>query len=135
MTKRFVSVLSLATLVAVLTPLSIVTHAAEITCRIPFSFAVNGKTLPPGVYSLSTLAAALVIRGDTHRAIVLGNPTESRTAMGAKLVFDKYGDEYFLREAWMGGGSGRELPRPRLNRDQTRAALNGPVERVVIPVR
>jgi len=53
-------------------------------------------------------------------------------------VFHKYGDQYILKEAWMGGVSGRELPTSRLERTLAKAAQDPKVatsvERVVVPV-
>ena len=46
----------------------------------------------------------------------------------SKAVFDKDGDEYILREAWMGGGVGRELLRPRAG-----AERRARVELVTVP--
>ena len=47
MTKRILSVLSAVSLVAMLAPLSVRTGAAEITCRVPFGFSLDG-TKPDG---------------------------------------------------------------------------------------
>jgi hypothetical protein len=48
-----------------------------------------------------------------------------------KLVFRKYGDQYFLAQVWTAGESdGRELPRPRL--EQKLAETHSPSEVVVL---
>jgi hypothetical protein len=133
MTKRFLSILSAASLVAVLTPFSVSTSAAEVTCRVPFSFAVNGTMLPAGRYIVSTERNTLKISGFSHGVFVLGIPMESRTETDARLVFDKYGDQYSLRQVWMGGRSGRELPVSSRDRDRSKAARSGQSEQVVIP--
>jgi len=44
--------------------------------------------------------------------VSLTNRLESATENEAKVVFEKDGDEYILKQAWMGGG-GRELLLPR----------------------
>jgi hypothetical protein len=131
MTKRFLSILSAASLLAVLTPLSVSIAAGEITCRVPFSFAVNGTTLPAGHYIVSTERSVLKISGFRHGVFVLGIPMDSGTETDAKLVFDKYGDHYALRQVWMGGRSGRELPVS--SRDRRNAARSEQVERITIP--
>jgi hypothetical protein len=130
MTKRFFVVLAVAGVMAVATPLFVTVQAAEVRCQIPFSFTVNGTTMPAGTYNLSTNDTALFIRGMSHGTVTLSNRMESRTATDAKLVFEKRGDEYTLREVWMGEGTGREVPPTRTEKDK-RLAL-GPAERVVI---
>jgi hypothetical protein len=130
MTKRFLNVLAVASVVAVLSPLFVSIQAAEVKCAIPFTFTVNGTTLPAGTYTLSSENNAMVIRSQSRTAIVLSNRMESRTAKDIKAVFLKVGDQYFLSEVWMGGGNGRELPKPKTNIEKLGA--NTPIERVVI---
>jgi hypothetical protein len=140
MTKQLLKGLWAASLVTVLAVLSVPAEAAEIRCRIPFSFTINGKTLPAGTYRVSSEAVqgALLVRGFGQGAVVLTNSIASRKDTEAKLVFHKYGDQYILRQAWMGGGSGRELPESRLEQTLAKAAQDRKVatsfERVVIPV-
>jgi hypothetical protein len=138
MTKQLLKGLWAVSLVAVFAALSVPVEAAEVSCKIPFSFTVNGKTLPEGSYRVSTTAGALLIRGFSNGAFTLTNPVESNKPGAARLVFHKYGDQYFLRQVWTGGGSGRELPQPRLQRSMARGAQDGKVatgfEQVVIPV-
>lgn len=133
MTKRFLLIAAALGLAVALTPVSVTVSASEATCRIPFSFTVNGKALPPGFYTLSTQGAGLIVRGLTSGAIVMSQAIDSKKDEGAKLVFEKLGDRYTLREVWMGGNVGRELPRSRADRER-HAAAKGHVERVAIPL-
>jgi len=76
-------------------------HAVKAT--VPFDFAVGDSRLPAGTYTISSADAgtstALVIRSDagntTILAVASANGKQSKTG---KLVFDKYGDQYFMRE-------------------------------------
>jgi hypothetical protein len=135
MTKRFVSVLSAASLVAVLSPLAVSLSAAEVTCQIPFAFAVNGAPLPAGRYTVSTRDNTLLFRGLTRGAIVLGQPTESRVRTTPKLVFDKQGDEYTLRQVWLDGRSGQTFAKSRTGGDRKAAANSAVIEEVIIAAR
>lgn len=65
MKKQILRGVCAASLVGALAVLSVPAEAAEISAKIPFSFDVNGKTLPPGTYRVSTQAAqgALLVRG------------------------------------------------------------------------
>ncbi len=92
--------------------------AADIRANVPFSFTVSKKVLPPGTYSVSNNGAGtLVITGFGAGAIVMGQRTESATSTSPKLVFHRYGDEYILREVWMGSGSGYQLPQTARERE------------------
>lgn len=128
-----------ASLIGALAVLSVPAEAAEISAKIPFSFIVNGKTLPPGTYQVSTEVArgALLVRGVSDGVFILATSMESSRDSDAKLVFHKYGDRYILRQAWLGGGNGRQLPESRLERELARNERSGKValtfERVVIP--
>ena len=140
MTKQLLKGFWAASLVAVLAVLSVPAHAAEIRAKIPFSFTVNGKTLPAGTYTVSTEAVrgGLLVRGFRDGAVVLTNAIESGQDTTAKLVFHRYGDQYILRQAWMGAGRGRELPESRQERTLARAAQDKKVadafEKVTIPL-
>ena len=128
MRSWILSGLAAAIPVAVLALIPVPARADAIQCQIPFSFVVRGKTLPPGRYTFSDESQALLVRGYTDGAVSLTNRLESPTENEAKAVFDKDGDEYILREAWMGGGVGRELLRPRAG-----AERRARVELVTVP--
>ena len=120
---------------------SIPAEAAQVKCQIPFSFTVHGVTLPPGTYHASTDAgpAMLTIWGDRRVAAAIASTIQSIGQTEAKLVFYKYGDEYYLREVWLGGQYGRELVRnhPKGEPVKTARGEATPVtfERVVIAAR
>lgn len=137
MTKQLLKGFWAVSLVAVLAALSVPVEAAEVSCKVPFRFAVNGKTLPEGRYQVSTTDGKLFIRGFNAGAFVLTNGVSSNKPSPARLVFHKYGEQYILRQVWMGGDNGRELPKPPLERSLAKGAQEGKVadlEEVVIPV-
>jgi hypothetical protein len=135
MTKRFVSMLSTMAMLTVLSPLAVSIGAAEVTCQIPFAFTVNNTTLPAGRYTVSTHNNMLYFNTLTRAAYFLGTPTASAIRTTPKLMFDKSGDHYTLREVWLDGRSGREFPKSRSHEDRRAATTHGDVERVVIAAR
>jgi hypothetical protein len=84
---------------------------------IPFDFSVRGKVLPAGEYEIRRITDdpdGLIISSlnDNHeRAIFESIPVKARTIAGrAEVVFNRYGDSYFLSEIFVGGEqTGREL--------------------------
>ena len=137
MTNR-IKTLWAAALLALFTAAASPIQASQVQCKVPFSFSVNStKMLPPGDYTLSTTDAlgTVLVRGASGAAFSVTNRLESRQQENAKLVFHKYGDRYILRQVWLGGGNGRELPRTRLERELMEQKVAGNYELVTIAAR
>jgi hypothetical protein len=131
MSKILASVAITAAL-TLFTPLFVTASASEMTCHIPFSFSVHGRTLPPGFYTLYTRDAMLLVRGPKNAAVALTSPIESRDQTGVAAVFLKTGENYELIEAWTGNGAGRQVLRSDGSRKDKARAANAPIERIVI---
>ena len=83
--------------------------AADIRANVPFSFTVDKKVLPAGTYNVtSSNAHTLLISSFGAGAVTMGQRAESRSG-SPRLVFHRYGNDYILREVWMGGASGYQL--------------------------
>jgi len=106
------------TLIAVLVTLSASAAHAQtnnpqrVVAQIPFAFHVGKTNLPAGKYTISVLnpssdRTVLQIRSvDGHAsAMILTNTLNSNPADNAKLVFERYDDNYFFSEAQMAGES------------------------------
>jgi hypothetical protein len=96
-----------------------------------FSFIVGQKTLPAGEYTVEPNREDsdnvwLVQGKEGHASALFTTNTvrASETQEEAKLVFQKYGDRYFLSQIWTpGGNTGRELLMPRLERQLAKNAI------------
>lgn len=134
MSKRTRSIVAFASVLAVLAPLSITTSAAELNCRVPFSFVVgNGNRMPAGLYTISTGHGYMMIQGQTGQsAIALAIIGSERGGGAARLVFQKTGDRYDLSEVWSGDGGGLQIPLAKRHREDRRAS-NVSAEQIVIP--
>ena len=78
------------------------------TVNVPFAFAVEDHSLPAGEYLVLTVTPERSIRitsiDGKHSAIVNTLPNYAKTpSANSRLVFHKYGDEYFLAQVWTGG--------------------------------
>jgi len=89
-----------------------------VKARVPFNFIVGQTQLPAGGYviqHLSTSGTAMSIESSDRKLVklVLPNACESTAAPEkTKLVFHRYGDEYFLTQIWTAGNNrGSELPK------------------------
>jgi hypothetical protein len=76
-----------------------------IVVNIPFDFTVIDKHLTAGTYTLTseTSQSPFLIHGEQGGSamFVLGFPARARKIQeDAKLVFNRYGDQYFLSKIW-----------------------------------
>jgi hypothetical protein len=92
--------------------------------HIPFNFSVSNKTLPAGEYTVERAIRGsdlvLLIRSLDGRqsAMVSTMGRQSPRAIErGKLVFNRYGSQYFLSQVWSGGETlGREVIKSRTER-------------------
>jgi hypothetical protein len=128
------SLIVTAAVLALFTPLSITASAAQVKCHVPFSFVVNGTTLPPGDYSIATNGGTVLLRGLRKSAFVTTVLADSRPDQvgRAKTVFLRTGDRYTLIEIWSDDGLGRVIPGMRKHVEERARAANTPVEQIVV---
>jgi hypothetical protein len=105
--------------------------------HVPFSFRAGGGTLPAGDYSIietgMTSEPVLLRVGLRGVELVMPNNTGSQNGIStSKLVFHRYGDEYFLDEIWTNADdSVRKLQVNRRERQLAKAAGLSPETAVV----
>ena len=94
-------------------------HYFQVT--IPFEFAISGKTLPPGEYIVRRVSSdkpqwlsISSVSGRTGQSFLTHNVRTGRLKAESKLVFRRYGDQYFLSQVWEAGDrDGHELRKSR----------------------
>jgi len=94
----------------------------QIVVTVPFDFIVGDRTLPAGDYYLrpySTTQGVMMITNQDKKTTTI---FMARFAERLKpqdrpmLVFNRYEDQYFLREIWSAYVDGYELPKSRTER-------------------
>ncbi len=108
----------------------------EIRASIPFEFTVRGKTLPAGEYEISRIGdepTGLSMRNvrDKHEHVVFETePVDVRRIPRRNvLVFNRYGDSYFLEKVVTAGEeNGVELAPSRAERNLRRDTARNQVE-------
>ena len=104
-------IIHLATLLAVILLIPALLHAQTVIKQplfrvdIPFTFVVGGVHLPAGHYHVYHPGDPylIVIEKDDGRARAMAyvHPSASKAdESSTKLVFNKYGDQYFLSQVW-----------------------------------
>jgi hypothetical protein len=93
-----IALLSTATFITIGSALA---QAQTVEATIPFAFVVRSQVLPAGTYRISSLGHNLVQIGTRDkRAVEMSTTHFNNNGAGsdARLIFAKYGDQYFLRE-------------------------------------
>ena len=102
---------------------------SRVEVNIPFEFSAGKTTLKPGVYTVKRMSGNLVtLRNvDKKSSVILNAPVNlSSTNVEAteRLVFNKYGNRYFLAQIWLSVDSGRELLREKKTQKPERIELS-----------
>ena len=123
MKKQFMMALTMLSLIVTfaVTSANAQSGAHFIRIVIPFEFIIKGETLPAGVYIVKRVASEkpetlLLSSADGgSRVYILTKSVQANTrSSGSKLVFQQYGDQYFLSQVWEAGeNEGRQLFKSR----------------------
>lgn len=76
---------------------------SSVKVRVPFNFAVEGKALPAGKYSISSIRDRVMLQNSEGRtvAIVLANAVSGHSSGGnGQVVFRCYANQCFLSQLW-----------------------------------
>ncbi len=120
--KRRVCPLGLSVFVTLLlaAAMAFAVEFPALTAEIPFDFHVGKVVMPAGTYivrlDLAQNGAIFIrTRDNSHVMYILTNVTaRSDASRQAKMVFTKYGSEYFLSKLWTSWSNiGRELPKTK----------------------
>ena len=101
------------------------TTVAEV--NIPFAFQTPMQTLPAGTYRIDRESGALILLKGADKAgfVQMHGATKSRAADHGYLVFDRYGDKYFLHQIWTAGSAdGLECSKSRAEKESRLQAKN-----------
>lgn len=134
--KQLVNVLTMIGFLSTIVLLTAVTSAQAqslaygVRANIPFDFTIGDKKLPAGKYSIGRVSPnlddmVLAITGlDVGaKTVSLAIPVESREERtDARLVFHRYGDQYFLYQVWARDAvTGRQLIKSHSEREIERS--------------
>jgi len=128
MYKHAYQVLTALTLVAWLMVPATQAQSIMLKTDIPFDFVVGDKQLHSGEYHVKqTHPGVMLIQSKDARssAMVLTTAAQAGKISDVnKLVFNRYGDQYFLSKIWA-SDSGRQLPKSRLEREVAQRLSEG----------
>ena len=107
MTRRiFLLVIMLGTLL----PITAAAQNRDLVADIPFNFTVCNRQMPAGKYTVRPITSAtanlLLVRsadGQFAEITCTHDVQSSKRAGEGKLIFNRYGNQYFLAELWFAG--------------------------------
>ena len=137
MYKHLYRVLTALTLFAVAMVPATQAQSIMLKASIPFDFVVGEKTLPSGEYqvkSVNQTSVAIQSIDSNSSAMVLTSATQAaRIVDDGKLVFNRYGDQYFLAEvAGFERKTAHELAR---SKREDQIAKNADTARVMVQAK
>jgi hypothetical protein len=82
--------------------------------NVPFDFNASGVSMPAGHYIVSAnpVSGFITLKGDAGKNATIQTiaAETAATPVTARLVFRRYGDQYFLAETWTTGSNiGRQI--------------------------
>jgi hypothetical protein len=95
--------------------------------NIPFAFQTPSQTLPAGKYRIDRESINLLrLEGPgVGGFVVTHEATKSHASDHGVLVFERYGDTYYLRQIWTAGEKvGLECPKGRREKESMQAKNN-----------
>lgn len=115
----------------------------ELRAQVPFDYHVGDRVIPAGRCAVTTTnndGSVLSIRSEGGEvALALTNGKQAKSGKSSpRLVFHKYGDQYFLAAVWSADEMGRTLPESDSERTARRGrevAGNARVEVVTVAAR
>ncbi len=126
MKKQVLSIVATLGLLLTLAIAGSAIAAVRLRANIPFDFTVGKDKLPAGQYTVDgTIVQGhlLISAKDRSKSVftsVFGGQS-SRKPSQAKLIFHRYGNQYFLSQVWDEGGTeAMQLPESRAERELTR---------------
>ena len=114
-----------------------VAQAQSIKAEIPFEFVVGNKRMAEGEYTLRSLFpnTILIRKADCSSSVmVLTLSVEAKNIQDTgKLIFNQYGDQYFLSQIWTPGtDNGLMVSKSRSEREISLRAPNHEVTTVAL---
>jgi len=118
---------------------------AQVRARaeVGFDFSLDQKSMPAGAYEISSVNSSVIaVRNlDTRQGQLVIEPMRVQASQAAgiphaKLVFRKYGDQYFLAQIWNGESNiGIAFPESKREKELQTASNDHQPEIVVLAMK
>lgn len=112
--------LALSCLVSLATLPAAAKSVDNMRAQVPFDFHVGESLVRAGAYTIKSMTAdeqVLRINGEKDSAATITNSDTEKGKGRARLIFHKYGDQYFLSAVWGSDSTGRTLSESKRERN------------------
>jgi hypothetical protein len=101
----------------------------HLIANVPFDFRSGSELMPAGRYDIQKLSNNVVIVRGTNQSrsqmLVVYSAETFKPSDHSKLLFHRYGNQYFLYQIWSSGNTtGIELPKGHAEKEALRAENN-----------
>ena len=127
---RMAAMVAMCSLVLTAWNSAVQAQSTSMRVRIPFTFHVGVKKMPPGTYLVRKTGDAIRIEDRQNSAMVISTAVSNRAPKGNdQLIFNRYAEQYFLSEVrWSGYLEARGLAKSKVELEVAR--VMGSPERV-----
>ena len=115
MNRQFIRYTTILGLFLILAVVSVEAQTpSKVEVNVPFDFSAGSANLKAGAYSVRRAGAnGLLIRSADGKTAALVNAPltigSRDSKSGERLVFNRYGEQYFLSQVWLTVDTGRQL--------------------------
>ena len=95
-----ISVTALFALASLVSVGSVSAQDHTLQATVPFDFTVDRTLLPSGTYTIKPTSAnsVVILNREKNISVISSVYTDDKESLTGKLVFNKYGDQYFLHK-------------------------------------
>lgn len=107
-------------------------QAQAMQVNVPFAFHNGSQRLPAGVYRVEKESNnVILLRGESRSGFAMTHLKIAKTASTGKVIFNRYGDQYYLSEIWpTGSETGQQCVKSRQEKEaQLAENWAGPITR------
>jgi hypothetical protein len=136
MNSRVTRLLSVGMALAAVT--AVYAQNKAVTANVPFSFYMGSSLMPQGAYRVSEISNGAMVRitsvhSDAAKAEATVSVIGKKQVEPARLVFRRYGEDYFLAQVWTGDGSaGQAFDRSPLEKELAQSGAAPPLAMIHI---
>ncbi len=112
---------------------------SRVKAEVPFAFSLQDKTMPAGNYQIIAVSDRVLEvwnLGAQHGQLLAKQISVQSKDQSPKLVFHKYGDQYFLSQIWDGqNDTGIQLAESKREKEVKMAGLTSASETVIVAMK
>jgi hypothetical protein len=120
--QRNTSIILTTLAVAIVMGAPLIQAQSRLIADVPFAFNIGDRTMAAGHYEYVSVSEQVAqirnLNSDVSQLLIKAQNVQARRMPGAMLVFNRYGEEYFLSQIWDGSSDiGIQLARSKREKE------------------